>query len=127
MTTKVIEVPRDSQHLDSNDAFLLIQDNATIFLGTGSSQDEEAVAKKLAGTVAKSYSLVKQDTPEAEVFYKSLGGEPCFSGEMGEDALVEPQLLVGGVSKNEFQLERLPVFSQLDLPQNDIAILDVQS
>ncbi len=46
---------------------------------------------------------------------------------MGEDALVEPQLLVGGVSKNEFQLERLPVFSQLDLPQNDIAILDVQS
>lgn len=70
---------------------------------------------------------MKQDTPEAEEFYKSLGGEPSFSGAEKDEAMVEPVLMVGGVSNSEFQLERLQVFSQLDLPQNDIAILDVQS
>lgn len=125
MTTKVVEVPRDSQHLNSNDAFLILLDTPTIFLGTGSSQDEEAVAKKLANTVAASYTLVKQGTPQADALYQTLGGEPNLSPEDTQEGLVEPQLLVGGVSKNEFQLERLQVFTQLDLPQNDIAILDV--
>ncbi len=41
-----------------------------------------------------------------------------------ENIIYDPILLTGGIQKDEFKMDKHIIFSQLDLEQNEIGILD---
>ena len=111
--------------LNSNDAFVLFDKGQSyLWLGSGCSQQETLVSKRLISQFSKANNPViieeKSDadsSPTLEYFYQMLGGYKDYHKIIEKRvAQIDPILYLGGIRNNQFLLEKYVSFSQMDLP-----------
>ena len=123
-----------AKNLNSNEAFFAVAkggDAAFYWLGEGASEDESAYAKKLADILAPGASVKTgfKEGEETEEFWTALGGKTTYSSmkEMGIAPGFEPRLFHCSNSQGYFHMKEIYNFSQHDLNNNDIMVLDAYS
>ena len=128
--TRAVEVAPTATSLNSADCFILQAEGGKVFAweGAGSNADERATASTLAKNVLASNgeSVVEvKEGSEPEEFWTALGGKAEYANEKHLQASVqEPRLFsVSGVTGN-FKVEELHNFSQDDLSQDGVFLLD---
>lgn len=129
--TRGVEVASSAASLNSSDCFVLLTDS-TVFnwAGQGSNQDERATASSLAQKVlAPSGANVTdiQEGSEPEDFWTALGGKQSYANARQlRTAVVEPRLfqVTGVTASGNFVAEEVFTFSQDDLVQDGVFILD---
>jgi hypothetical protein len=120
-----------AKNLNSNEAFFAVAkggDAAFYWLGEGASEDESNYAKKLADILAPNASVKTgfKEGEESEEFWAALGGKTAYSSmkEMGIAPGFEPRLFHCSNSQGYFHMKEIYNFSQTDLNNNDIMVLD---
>lgn len=127
LNTRAVQVPEVAASLNSNDVFVLLTPAAMfVWQGKGSNADErkcgENIAKVLQG---KRKTVVVEEGKEPAEFWNGLGGKGEYASEgyLYEGAR-EPRLFQCSNASGQFVVEEIFNFSQDDLDQNDIFILD---
>nr|XP_002713820.1 scinderin isoform X1 [Oryctolagus cuniculus] len=127
--TRIMEVDVDASSLNSNDVFVLKlqQNNGYIWIGKGSSSEEEKGAEYVAGVLQCDASRI-QEGEEPEEFWDALGGEKDYqtSPLLETQAEDHPPRLYGCSNKTgRFIIEEVPgEFTQSDLAEDDVMLLD---
>lgn len=123
-----------AKNLNSNEAFFVVAkggDAAFYWLGEGASEDESAYTKKLADilTPAASVKTGFKEGEETDEFWEALGGKTTYSSlkEMGIAPGFESRLFHCSNSQGYFHMKEIYNFSQHDLNNNDIMVLDAYS
>lgn len=127
-TSRATEVPAATASLNSGDAFVVVQQSsATIWYGKGCSPDERAVAKQVADRLTGGrVSIAEVDEgSETDDFWAPLGGQGEYaSATFLYEAPKEPRLFWGSNATGSFKVEELFDFTQDDLAEDDVFILD---
>lgn len=128
VTTYAIETSLSAENLNTNDSFILVNNNSTfVWSGKGSNQFENEVANEL-GKLINPHNLKQiQESTEPAEFWSALQGpkgvynssESLRSGDV-KGILFECTNIIG-----IFKVYRLESFSQSDLISRNCAILDV--
>lgn len=118
--------------LSSDDVFFVENDqNAWIWLGKYSDAIEKQLASDFAKILAPEDILVViNEGDEPAEFWDALGGKTEYKQSYDEDMSVErePRLFHAILNNpNKFKLEEVPNFSQDDLIDDDVMLLDVGS
>jgi len=122
-----VEVDAKAASLNSNDAFILIAGgNSFIWKGKGASDVECAVARA-AGKILAAKNAVKEigEGAEPEEFWKAIGGKASYANaswlflENRDARLFHCSDVTGG-----FRVEEIEAFSQEDLIDSDVMLLD---
>jgi hypothetical protein len=123
-----------AKNLNSNEAFFVVAqggDAAFYWLGEGASEDESNYAKKLADLIAPSASVKTgfKEGEETEEFWAALGGKTTYSSmkEMGIAPGFESRLFHCSNSQGYMHMKEIYNFSQIDLSNNDVMVLDAYS
>lgn len=123
-----------AKNLNSNEAFFVVAkggDAAFYWLGEGASEDESNYAKKLADILAPGASVKTgfKEGEESEEFWAALGGKTTYSSikEMGIAPGFEARLFHCSTSQGYFHMKEIYNFSQVDLNNNDVMVLDAYS
>lgn len=127
---RCVQVELKAASLNSNDAFILVTPRGSyVWCGKGASGDEREFAKsatQMISDVAKRYELIMEGQ-EPDVFWESLGGkaEYASSRELKETIPTHPpRLFHCSNDKGYFYAEEIYDFSQEDLEEDDVMILD---
>lgn len=127
--TKAVEVPAKASSLNSNDVFLL-KSESTIYLwcGKGSSGDERQMAKEVAAVIARSGSEeLMAEGQESVEFWELLGGKAPYANDKRlQQATLDhqPRLFECSNKTGRFIVSEISQFTQDDLSQDDVMLLD---
>ncbi|XP_029002252.1 scinderin like a [Betta splendens] len=124
--TRAVEVEPVASSLNTNDVFVLKSpDSLTIWKGKGSSAQELAAGKYVAGLLGGAVAEV-EETKEPDCFWKALSGKKQYQTSPALQKVVKPPQLYGCSNKTG-RLIAEPVpgeFTQMDLATDDVMILD---
>jgi len=128
-TTRAIEVPVAAASLNSGDAFVVLTtDAAYVWYGKGSSATERQVALNTAKKLTEGRNLKVQEVTEGsenDAFWNLLGGKTEYASDVSlYTEPKEPRLFWGSNASGVFKVEEIFGFSQDDLAEDDVYILD---
>ncbi|XP_033629661.1 advillin-like isoform X1 [Asterias rubens] len=130
LNTKAVEVPARASSLNSNDVFVLKMPKETyLWCGKGGSGDERELAKTVAKTLAgrsADYTMVPE-SQEPTSFWGALGGKAPYATSKTmevEEPDFPPRLFQCSNAKGNFIVEEINDFSQEDMVQDDVMLLD---
>ncbi|XP_014405545.1 PREDICTED: advillin isoform X1 [Myotis brandtii] len=126
--TKAVEVPAFASSLNSNDVFLLrTQAEHYLWYGKGSSGDERAMAKELAGILCNGTEDTVAEGQETPEFWDLLGGKTPYASHkrLQQEILdVQPRLFECSNKTGRFIVTEITEFTQDDLNPSDVMLLD---
>ena len=127
---RCVQVELVAASLNSNDVFILVTPRGSyVWCGKGASGDEREFAKtatQMISDVAKRYELVMEGQ-EPDVFWQNLGGKTEYaSGRELHEVMPThpPRLFHCSNDKGYFYAEEIFDFTQEDLEEDDVMILD---
>jgi len=128
--TKAVEVDFRSGSLNSNDCFIVASAQETfLWCGKGSTGDEREMAKSLIKGRADPTILMEGREPEQ--FWRLLGGHETYaSAPQLQDTSYQghaPRLFQCSNATGVFTVDEVPNFSQEDLIEDDVMLLDTWS
>ncbi|XP_077176802.1 villin-1 isoform X2 [Paroedura picta] len=127
--TKAFEVPPRATSLNSNDVFILrTQTCCYLWYGKGCSGDEREMAKSVADLLSKTEKVVIAEGQEPSEFWLALGGKTQYanSKRLQEETLsITPRLFECSNKTGTFLATEIPNFTQDDLEEGDVFLLDV--
>uniref|UniRef100_A0A8C5KWI8 Advillin n=1 Tax=Jaculus jaculus TaxID=51337 RepID=A0A8C5KWI8_JACJA len=126
--TKAVEVPAFASSLNSNDVFLLqTQVEHYLWYGKGSSGDERAMAKELAGLLCDGTEDTVAEGQESAEFWDLLGGKTPYANDkrLQQEILdVQARLFECSNKTGRFLVTEVTDFTQDDLNPGDVMLLD---
>ncbi|NWW73357.1 VILI protein, partial [Climacteris rufus] len=126
--TKAFEVPVRASSLNSNDVFVLKTPSCCyLWYGKGCSGDEREMGKTVADIISKMEKPVIAEGQEPPEFWLALGGKSQYaSGKrlQEENPSVPPQLFECSNKTGTFLATEIIDFTQDDLDENDVYLLD---
>ncbi|KAB0391714.1 hypothetical protein E2I00_009357 [Balaenoptera physalus] len=126
--TKAVEVPAFTSSLNSNDVFLLrTQTEHYLWYGKGSSGDERAMAKELAGLLCDGTENTVAEGQEPAEFWDLLGGKTPYANDkrLQQEILdVQSRLFECANKTGRFIVTEITDFTQDDLNPDDVMLLD---
>uniref|UniRef100_A0A674EBK5 Scinderin n=1 Tax=Salmo trutta TaxID=8032 RepID=A0A674EBK5_SALTR len=128
--TRIAEVDAEAGSLNSNDAYLLKlpSGGSYLWVGKGASEDEERGAQYLS-QVLKCQTQRIVEGQEPANFWAALGGKKDYqtSERLASKSLTQqPRLFACSNKTGRFIIEEVPgEFSQEDLAEDDVMLLDV--
>ncbi|XP_023076870.2 villin-1 [Piliocolobus tephrosceles] len=127
--TKAFEVPARANFLNSNDVFVLkTQSCCYLWCGKGCSGDEREMAKMVADTISRTEKQVVVEGQEPANFWMALGGKAPYANTkrlQEENLVITPRLFECSNQTGRFLATEIPDFSQDDLEEDDVFLLDV--
>eukprot|EP00321_Phaeocystis_globosa_P006172 CAMPEP_0118831002 /NCGR_PEP_ID=MMETSP1162-20130426/28845_1 /TAXON_ID=33656 /ORGANISM="Phaeocystis Sp, Strain CCMP2710" /LENGTH=846 /DNA_ID=CAMNT_0006762377 /DNA_START=39 /DNA_END=2579 /DNA_ORIENTATION=+ len=127
-STKAAQVDELTKNLNSGDCFVLLTPgNVHLWEGQFASESEIAVSRKIANAMKGSRALVEvKEGEEGEDFWAPLGGKGEYTKlKEAPDGSREPMLFHCSNATGTFEVEPIYDFSQADLEQDDVFLLDV--
>nr|XP_044611432.1 advillin isoform X2 [Equus asinus] len=125
---KAVEVPAFTSSLNSNDVFLLrTQAEHYLWFGKGSSGDERAVAKELAGLLCDGTENTVAEGQEPAEFWDLLGGKTPYAKDkrLQQEILdAQSRLFECSNKTGQFIVTEITDFTQDDLNPGDVMLLD---
>ncbi|KAM6070577.1 villin-1 [Chlamydotis macqueenii] len=126
--TKAFEVPVRASSLNSNDVFVLKTPSCCyLWYGKGCSGDEREMGKMVADIISKSEKLVIAEGQEPSEFWVALGGKSQYANSkrlQEENPSVSPRLFECSNKTGTFRATEIVDFTQDDLEEDDVYILD---
>ncbi|XP_029444229.1 villin-like protein [Rhinatrema bivittatum] len=126
--TKATEVPSRASSLNSNDVFVLKADQVCyLWCGKGCSGDEREMAKTVANVISKRDKQTILEGQEPAEFWVALGGKaPYSSDKRFQEAVMQhqPRLFECSNQTGRFIMTEIVDFSQEDLDEDDVMLLD---
>lgn len=124
--TKAIEVDMRAGCLNSNDCFVIATPQVTyVWCGKGSTGDEREMAKNLAS--GRGETLMVSEGYEKEDFWFALGGQEKYASAprlKEQQSTHPPRLFQCSNASGVFKAEENINFSQADLMDDDVMLLD---
>ncbi|KAK2870032.1 hypothetical protein Q8A67_024424 [Cirrhinus molitorella] len=128
MNTKATEVPTRASSLNTNDVFLLkTHQNVFLWYGKGCSGDEREMGKAIADLLSEQDKQIVMEGQEPAAFWVALGGKAPYASDKRlekEVALHEPRLFECSNQTGRFLMTEVADFSQDDLDEDDVMLLD---
>ncbi|XP_027025923.2 villin-1 [Tachysurus fulvidraco] len=128
MNTKATEVPARASSLNSNDVFFLkTKDISYMWYGKGCSGDEREMGKTVADVLSKVDKQIVMEGQEPAQFWVALGGKAPYSSDKSFEKLTPshtPRLFECSNQTGQFRMEEVANFSQDDLDEDDVMLLD---
>ncbi|NWV34362.1 VILI protein, partial [Grantiella picta] len=126
--TKAFEVPVRASSLNSNDVFVLKTPSCCyLWYGKGCSGDEREMAKTVADIISKMEKPVIAEGQEPPEFWLALGGKSQYASSkrlQEESPSVSPRLFECSNKTGTFLATEIIDFTQDDLEENDVYLLD---
>jgi len=130
MNTRALQVKEVASSLNSGDCFALVSPG-TVFLwcGKGSNKHEKDVATNIANILKATRKLVVvEEGHESNEFWNHLGGKAVYASTKElEEGIKEPRLFHCSAVHGAFKVTEVFNFSQDDLINDDVMILDTYS
>ena len=127
-STKAAQVDEKTEKLNSGDCFVLLTPGSVILWeGQFASESEVDVSRKIAGAMKGARSLVEmKEGEEDDSFWTPLGGKGEYTKlKEAPDSSREPMLFHCSNATGTFEVEPIFDFSQADLEEEDVYLLDV--
>ncbi|NXJ13969.1 VILI protein, partial [Odontophorus gujanensis] len=126
--TKAFEVPVRAASLNSNDVFVLKTPSCCyLWYGKGCSGDEREMGKMVADIISKTEKPVVAEGQEPPEFWVALGGKTSYANSkrlQEENPSVPPRLFECSNKTGRFLATEIVDFTQDDLDENDVYLLD---
>ncbi|XP_073731888.1 advillin isoform X1 [Misgurnus anguillicaudatus] len=127
--SKAIEVPALSASLNSNDVFLLkSQTGVFLWYGKGCSGDERAMAKEVSAFLGRGLTEeVMAEGQEPFEFWELLGGKTPYASDRRLQQSTtdhQPRLFECSNKTGQFTASEVTQFTQDDLREDDVMLLD---
>ncbi|NXA22796.1 VILI protein, partial [Ibidorhyncha struthersii] len=126
--TKAFEVPVRASSLNSNDVFVLKTPSCCyLWYGKGCSGDEREMGKTVADIISKTEKPVIAEGQEPPEFWVALGGKSQYANSkrlQEENPSVCPRLFECSNKTGTFLATEIVDFTQDDLEENDVYLLD---
>ncbi|KGL86401.1 Villin-1, partial [Charadrius vociferus] len=126
--TKAFEVPVRASSLNSNDVFVLKTPSCCyLWYGKGCSGDEREMGKTVADIISKTEKPVIAEGQEPPEFWVALGGKSQYANSkrlQEENPSVSPRLFECSNKTGIFLATEIVDFTQDDLEENDVYLLD---
>ncbi|XP_035187295.1 villin-1 [Oxyura jamaicensis] len=126
--TKAFEVPVRASSLNSNDVFVLKTPSCCyLWYGKGCSGDEREMGKTVADIISKTEKPVIAEGQEPPEFWVALGGKSQYANNkrlQEENSSMPPRLFECSNKTGRFLATEIVDFTQDDLDENDIYLLD---
>jgi len=126
-TTQAVEVTFQASSLNTNNCFILVKDfEVVVWFGKGSTGDEREMAKIL-GLERNPDPSILFEGQEKPFFWQTLGGKEDYFSEVAykqDFKSIEPRLFVCSNATGYFSAEEVFEFTQKDLLEDDIMLLD---
>ncbi|XP_070474390.1 villin-1 [Equus przewalskii] len=127
--TKAFEVSARATSLNSNDVFILKTPSCCyLWYGKGCSGDEREMAKTVADIISRTEKQVVVEGQEPANFWIALGGKAPYANTkrlQEENLAITPRLFECSNQTGRFLATEVPDFSQDDLEEDDVFLLDV--
>lgn len=128
INTRAAQVAATASSLNSGDTFILRTPDAIhVWQGAASNDEERQVAHNIANVIKgnRAVHTVNEDS-ESDAFWEALGGKGDYPRVKTIDqAAYEPRLFhCTTASRGYFTVEEIPDFSQEDLINDDVMLLD---
>nr|CAD7569621.1 unnamed protein product [Timema californicum] len=129
--TRAIQVERRAASLNTNFVFVLktLRFGNFLWSGKGSTGDEREMAKKIASTVVRGDYEVLYEGQEKPNFWEAIGGKEEYTTNKEQTEhrdVIPPRLFHSSYTTDAFTVEEIVNFSQSDLVQEDIMLLDAR-
>lgn len=130
--TRAVEVPAAASSLNSNDIFVIqTSNNVFLWCGKGGSGDERELAKNVAKQISpvNDFTIVAEGSEPSE-FWEGLGGKGEYASDeklYQEVPSYQPRLFHCSNAKGTFHVEEIFDFTQEDLIEDDVMLLDTHS
>ncbi|XP_044526108.1 villin-like protein isoform X2 [Gracilinanus agilis] len=126
--TKTTEVPPRASSLNSNDVFLLAtREICYLWCGKGCSGDEREMARMAAEIISAQDKQTVLEGQEPLGFWEALGGKAPYASEkrsQQKSSHYQPRLFECSSQTGRFIMTEIMFFSQDDLDEDDIMLLD---
>jgi len=128
LETKAVQVNLEAASLNTNDCFVLVSPKETyVWLGKGSTGDEKEMAKNVARKTDRDPEIVYEGQEKA-IFWNLLGGKGPYKDQRvlkEADREFAIRLFHGSNATGNFRLQEILNFSQVDLVEEDVMLLDI--
>ncbi|XP_072455274.1 villin-like protein isoform X2 [Notamacropus eugenii] len=126
--TKTTEVPARASSLNSSDVFLLATSQICyLWCGKGCSGDEREMARMVADIISQKDKQTVVEGQEPPSFWEALGGRAPYASDkrlQEKTSHYQPRLFECSNQTGRFFMTEIMFFSQEDLEEDDIMLLD---